>query len=101
MVADLFKVSRSNLYRITSGRKYTGRSTTTGKKAKCLNELEEHGEKMVKIVKVKGKVKQKVTVTKAAGKPKLIDLPFLDEKPAQGTKGAHKKKGGDDKPMEH
>ena len=29
-VADLFKVSKSNLHRITSGRKYTGGSVTTG-----------------------------------------------------------------------
>ena len=77
-------------------------STTIGKKIKLVQELEEHGEHMVKIAKVKGKTKQKVAVTKMAGKPKLLDLPFLDEKPAQGTRGACKKKGGDDdKPMVH
>ena len=46
-------------------------------------------------------MKQKVAVTKAAGKPKLIDLPFLDKKPVQGTREIHKKKEGDDKPMVH
>ena len=32
MVADLFKISKSNLHRITSGRKYAGGSITTGQK---------------------------------------------------------------------
>ena len=36
---------------------------TMGKKIKLLQELEEHGEPMVKIAKVKGKMKQKVSVT--------------------------------------
>ena len=79
-----------------------GGSTTTGKKIKSVQELEEHGESMVKIAKVKGKTKQKVAVTETAGKLRLIDLPFLDEKPAQGTRGARKKKrDDDDKPMVH
>ena len=52
-VADLFKVSKSNLHRITSGRKYAGGSVTTGKKCKSVQEVEEHGEQMVKIAKVK------------------------------------------------
>ena len=56
-VADLFKVSKSNLHRITSGRKYAGGSITTGKKLKSIQELEEHGERMVKIAKVKLKPK--------------------------------------------
>ena len=34
MVADLFKISRSNLHRITSGRNYAGGSITTGRKLK-------------------------------------------------------------------
>ena len=103
VVADLFGVSRSNLHRIMSGQQYSGGSTTAGKKIKLLQELEEHGEPMVKIAKVKGKTKQKVSVTKTSGKPRLIDLPFYDDKPAQGTRGAHKRKGGDDdsKPMVH
>ena len=102
-VADLFGVSRSNLHRITSGRKYSGGSTTTGRKAKSLQELEEHGEPMVKIAKVKGKTKQKVSVTKTSGKPRLIDLPFLDDKSIQGTRSSHRRKGSDDdgKPKEH
>ena len=67
-----------------------------GRKAKSLQELEEHREPMVKIAKVKGKMKQKVSVTKTSGKPRLIDLPFLDEKLVQGTRSSHKRKGGDD-----
>ena len=99
----MFGVSRSNLHKITSGRKYSGGSTTTGRKAKSLQELEEHGEPMVKVVKIKGKKKQKVPVTKVTGKPRLIDLPFLDDKPAQGTRGARKRREDDDdgKPMVH
>ena len=42
-VADQFKVSKSNLHRITSGRKYAGGSITTGRKLKSVQELEEHG----------------------------------------------------------
>ena len=101
-VAELFGISRSNLHRITSSQKYLGGSMTMGKKIKSVQELAEHGEPMVKIAKVKGKMKQKVAVTKTTGKLRLIDLPFLDEKPVQGTRGARKKKGGnDDKPMVH
>ena len=44
IVAELFKVSKSNLHRITSGRKYAGGSITTGWKLKSIQELEEHGE---------------------------------------------------------
>ena len=94
-VADLFKVLRSNLHRITSGRKYTGGSITMGNKARSLQELEEHREEMVKIAKVKGKTKQKVTVMKMTMKPKLIPLPCLDETPASGTRRARKKKKED------
>ena len=65
-VSELFKISKSNLHGITSGRKYTGGSVTMGKKFKSMHELEEHREDMVKIAKVKPKVKTKkmVTVTK-------------------------------------
>ena len=98
-VADRFFVSRSNLHRITSGRKYSG-GTTTSRKVRSLEELEEHGEPMVKIAKVKGRGKVKVKVTKMMT-PHLIPLPFLDEKPAQGTRGAQKRKDDDEKPMEH
>ena len=102
-VADMFGVSRSNLHKITSGRKYLGGSTTTARKAKSLQELEEHGESMVKVAKIKGKKRQKVQVTKAKQKPKLIDLPFLEDKPAMGTRSAHKRREDDDdgKPMIH
>ena len=101
-VADLFGVSRSNLHRVTSGRKYSGGSTQAARKSRTLQEVEEHGEEMVKISKVKTKKKaqKKVTVTKV--QPKLSDLPFLDEPPAGRTRRSLRKKGkDDDKPMEH
>ena len=64
-VAEQFKVSKSKLHRITSGWKYTGGSITTGRKLKSLQELEKHGEPMVKIAKLKpnSKVKKTVMVT--------------------------------------
>ena len=70
VVADQFKVLKSN--RIISGRKYAGGSIMTGRKLKSVQELEEHGEAMVKIAKVKPKpkVKKMVTVTKTM--PKLV-----------------------------
>ena len=78
-VADLFKVSKSNLNRITSGRKYAGGSITTGRKLKSVQEVEEHGEHMVTISKVKTKSKlksqRKVTVTKTT--PKNNTASFL------------------------
>ena len=46
-----------------------------GRKLKSVQELEEHGETMVKIAKVKPKPKAKITVTKMT--PKIIPLPFL------------------------
>ena len=104
-VADLFKVSKSNLHRITSGRKYAGGSVTTGKKLKSVQELEEHGEQMVKIAKVKPKPKskKKVVVTKVT--PKVIPLPFLEE-PTEDPRRSRKKKdkdkkGDDEEPMVH
>ena len=48
-VTELFKILKSILHRITSGRKYTGGSVMKGKKIKSMQELEEHGEEMVKI----------------------------------------------------
>ena len=101
-VADLFGVSRSNLHRVTSRRKYSGGSTQAARKSRTLQEVEEHGEEMVKVstVKTKGKEQKKVTVTKV--QPKLSDLPFLDEPPAGRTRRSLRKKGkDDDKPMEH
>ena len=73
-VADLFKVSKSNLHRITSGRKYAGGSVTTGKKLKSVQELEEHGEQMVKIAKVKPKPKSKKKVVVMKVTPKVIPI---------------------------
>ena len=64
---------------------------------KCLQELEEHGEAMVKILKVKTKGMQKVKVTKAATAPKLIPLPFLEGTPELGTRGKCKKEEEDRK----
>ena len=81
MVAELSKISKSNLHRITSGRKYASGSVMTGQKLKSVQELEEHGEQMVKIAKVKMALKpksqKKVTVMKMT--PKIIPLPFLEE----------------------
>ena len=99
---DLFKVSKSNLHWITSGRKYTGGSVTTGQKLKSIQELEEHGKQMVKIAKVnmksKPKSQKKVTVTKMT--PKIILLPFLEEptgEPRRSKRRKDKDKKDDDK----
>ena len=73
-----------------------------GRKCKSLQELEEHGETMVKISKVKAKVKAKKTVTVMKTTPKLIDLPFLDDPLAGGTRWSRKKNVEEDsKPMVH
>ena len=82
-VADQFKVSKSNLHRITSGRKYTGGSIPTGRKLKSLQELEEHGEHMVKIEKVKPKPKSKKTVTVTKMTLRIIPLLFLEDPPGE------------------
>ena len=109
MVAELFQISKSNLHRITSGRKYAGGSVTTGWKLKSVQELEEHGERMVTISKVKTKSKpksqKKVTVTKMT--PKVIPLPFLEEQagesePRRSQRRKDKdKKDDDEEPMVH
>ena len=107
VVVDLFKVSKSNLHRITSGRKYASGSITTGRKLKSVQELEEHGEQMVKIAKVKLKSKpksqKKVTVTKMT--PKIIPLPFLEEPTVEPRRSRRKKdkdkKDDDEEPMVH
>ena len=107
-VAEQLKVTKSNLHRITSGRKYAGGSITTGRKLKSLQELEEHGEPMVKIAKVKPKPKSKKTVTVMKTMPKIILLPFL-ENPLQGPRRSRRKKDNDkkdddgdgEKPMVH
>ena len=106
-VADLFKVSKSNLHWITSGRKYAGGSITTGWKFKSVQELEEHGEQMVKIAKVKLKPKPKsqkmVTMTKTT--PKIIPLPFLEEPTGEPRRSRRKKDkdkmDDDEEPMVH
>ena len=108
-VADLFKVSKSNLHQITSGRKYAGGSVMTCQKLKSVQELEEHGKRMVTISKVKMKLKlksqKKVTVTKMT--PKVIPLPFLEEQagesePRRSWRRKDKDKNDDDKePMVH
>ena len=105
-VAEQFKISKSNLHRITSGRKYAGGSIMTGRKLKSVQELEEHGEPMVKIAKVKPKPKAKKMVTVTKTTPKLIL--FLDDTLAEGTRRSRKKKDGskkdeddNDKPMVH
>ena len=78
-VSDKFKVSRSNMHRITSGQKYARGSITTGRKLKSIQELEEHGESMVKIAKVKPKPKAKKMITVMKMTPKIIPLPFLPD----------------------
>ena len=112
-VAELFKISKSNLHRITSGRKYAGGSITTGQKLKSIQELEEHGEQMVKIAKVKMKSKpkskpksqKKVTMMKTT--PKIIPLPFLEEQTEEPEPGRVQrkrdkdKKDDDEEPMVH
>ena len=114
-VAALFKLAPSNLHKLVSGKKYHGGSQRESHKASSLNELEEHSDPVVKVIKKKtvkmttsvasssksrgraGKAKScsKVTVMKAT--PKIIPLLFLDEEtPASGTRGARRKKEGDD-----
>ena len=51
----------------------------TGKKLKSVQELEEHGEQMVKIAKVKPKPKAKKKVVVMKVTPKVILIPFLGE----------------------
>ena len=109
MVAELFQISKSNLHWITSGRKYAGGSVMTGQKLKSIQELEEHGERMVTISKVKMKSKlksqKKVTMTKTI--PKVILLPFLEEQAGESQVRrswrikAKDKKDDDEEPMVH
>ena len=110
-VVDKFKMSPSNLHRIITGRHYTGGTTKTA--------LEEHGERSMKVAKAqvetckgkgKGKGKSSATANVAKGSaktseqkvkvakvtPRLIDLPFLEDMPAEGTLGAKKWKKDDD-----
>ena len=104
-VVDLFKVSKSNLHRITRGKKYARGSITTGKKLKSVQELEEHGEQMVKIAKVKPKPKSKKKVVVTKMTLKLIPLPFMEDPPGEPRRSQRKKdtekKDDDKEPMVH
>ena len=46
-VAEMFKLSPSNLHKLVSGKKYQEGSTGSARKASSLKDLEEHGEPMV------------------------------------------------------
>ena len=76
----------------------------TGKKCKSVQEVEEHGEQMVKIAKVKPKPKsKKVVVMKIT--LKVIPLPFLEEPTGDPRRSRRKKdkdkKDDDEEPMVH
>ena len=105
VVADLFKVSKSNLHRITSGRKYARGSVMMGKKCKSVQEVEEHGEQMVKIAKVKPKPKSKKKVVMTKITLKVIPFPFLEEPTGDPRRSRRKKdkdkKDDDEEPMVH
>ena len=112
-MSDKFNLSSSNLHSIITGRRYAGGHETV--KAAP----EDHGEKFMKVAKAqletfkgKGKGKGKTSsvtasvakggakpsepkVTVAKVPPKLINLPFLEESPAEGTQGARKRKKDD------
>ena len=47
-VADLFKVSKSDLHRITSGQKYAGGSVTTGKNLRAYKSWRNTGSRWLK-----------------------------------------------------
>ena len=79
----------------------------TSRKLKSLQELEEHGEAMVKIAKVKPKPKAKKMVTVTKMTPKLVPLPFLEDTLGEGPRRSRRKKDSDkkddddSKPMVH
>ena len=78
----------------------------TGRKLKSVQELEEHGEAMVKIAKVKPKPKAKKTVTVTKMMPRLVPLPFLEDPPMRSRRKKDsdkkdKKDDDDSKPMVH
>ena len=113
-VSDKFDLSSSNLHRIITGRRYAGGQE--GAKAAP----DDHREKYVKVSKAqtevcgsskmmgkgKGKGKSSAAVSAAKGSdkpvaskvtvakvpPKLIPLPFFDDTPAEGMRGAKKHK---------
>ena len=111
-VANKFNLSSSNLHRIIMGRHYAGGSTKTAP--------EDHGERFIKVAKVqaetvkgkgKGKGKSSATASVAKGSAKmsepkvtvarvtkkLIDLQFLENMPAEGTRGAKRWKKDDNR----
>ena len=69
----------------------------TSRKLKSVQELEEHGEAMVKIAKVKPKPKAKKTVTVTKTTPRLVPLPFLEDPPGEGPRRSQRKKDSDKK----
>ena len=70
----------------------------TGRKLKRVQELEEHSESMVKIVKVKPKPKAKKMITVTKTTPKIIPLPFLlDDTVGEVPRRSRRKKDGDKK----
>ena len=118
-IAELFKLSPSNLHKLVSGKKYHGRSYGEGRKARSVEELEDHGEKMVVVSTKKGSkvstskessasvavgstkgsaMKSKVMVTKTVITPHLVPLEFFKETPVLGTRGARKKKKEEKEP---
>ena len=74
-----------------------GGSITTGRKLKSVQELEEHGEAMVKIAKVKPKPKAKKTLTVTKATPELVPLLFLEDLPGEGPRRSRRKKDSDKK----
>ena len=62
-----------------------------GKKFKSVQELEEHGEQMVKIAKVKPKTKSKKKLVVMKTTLKLIPLPFLEDPPGEPRISQRKK----------
>ena len=81
----------------------------TGRKLKSVQELEEHGERMVTIarVKTKSKPKSQKNVTMMKTTPKVIPLPFLEEQtgkrePRRSRRRRDKdKKDDNEEPMVH
>ena len=54
-MAEMFKLSPSNLHKLVSGKKYQGGSMGTARKASSLKDLEEHGQPMVQCIRKKMK----------------------------------------------
>ena len=70
-VADLFKLAPSNLHKLVSGKKYHGGSHSEGRKIKSIEQLEDHSEPMVTVIKkkmVKASTSKRSSVSVAAGR---------------------------------